>query len=181
MDARHRAAAVLAEEHARQVPRASTGVDRWQIIHYYAPSTIRIDVGVAKAGTGAPEGDRSQGVNGFVMNTITPRPTARATTSGRSMRNYCLESQSITTQLRQGVHGVFAEDEAMLTAQQAAIDANPDYEFYSLNIDAGGMWVRRLIEPIDRRGSDHLWSDLGQLRMASDSCRGSPERDDSPD
>jgi len=44
------------------------------------------------------------------------------------------------------VHGVFGEDEAMLSAQQAAIDANPDFEFYSLNIDAGGMWVRRLIE-----------------------------------
>ena len=62
------------------------------------------------------------------------------------MRNYRLESQLITTQLRNGVHGVFGEDEAMLTAQQEAIDANPDYEFYSLNIDAGGMWVRRLIE-----------------------------------
>jgi vanillate O-demethylase monooxygenase subunit len=34
----------------------------------------------------------------------------------------------------------------MLKAQQAAIDANPDYEFYNLNIDAGGMWVRRLLE-----------------------------------
>ena len=45
-----------------------------------------------------------------------------------------------------GVHGVFGEDERMLAAQQAAIDANPDYEFYSLNIDAGGMWVRRLLE-----------------------------------
>jgi len=41
---------------------------------------------------------------------------------------------------------VFGEDEAMLKAQQEAIDANPDYEFYNLNIDAGGMWVRRLIE-----------------------------------
>jgi vanillate O-demethylase monooxygenase subunit len=62
------------------------------------------------------------------------------------MRNYRLESQLITTQLRNGVHGVFGEDEEMLKAQQAAIDANPDYEFYNLNIDAGGMWVRRLIE-----------------------------------
>ena len=53
-------------------PGFTGNVDRWQIIHYQAPSTIRIDVGVAKAGTGAPDGDRSQGVNGFVMNTITP-------------------------------------------------------------------------------------------------------------
>src|SRR3546814_3139805 len=42
-------------------------------------------------------------------------------------RNYRLESQLITTQLRDGVHGVFGEDEAMLTAQQAAIEANPDH------------------------------------------------------
>lgn len=56
------------------------------------------------------------------------------------MRNYRLDSQLITTQLRDGVHGVFGEDEEMLTAQQAAIEANPDHEFYNLNIDAGGMW-----------------------------------------
>lgn len=121
-------------------------VDRWQIIHFEAPSTICIDVGVAAAGTGAPEGDRSQGVNGYVMNTITPETDRTSHYFWSFQRNYRLDSQLITTQLREGVHGVFGEDEAMLTAQQAAIDANPDYEFYSLNIDAGGMWVRRLLE-----------------------------------
>ena len=121
-------------------------VDRWQIIHFEAPSTICIDVGVAAAGTGAPEGDRSQGVNGYVMNTITPETDRKSHYFWSFQRNYRLDSQLITTQLREGVHGVFGEDEAMLTAQQAAIDANPDYEFYSLNIDAGGMWVRRLLE-----------------------------------
>jgi phenylpropionate dioxygenase-like ring-hydroxylating dioxygenase large terminal subunit len=121
-------------------------VDRWQIIHYEAPSTICIDVGVARAGTGAPQGDRSQGVNGYVMNTITPATDRTSHYFWAFMRNYCLDSQLITTKLRQGVSRVFGEDEAMLIAQQEAIDANPDYEFYSLNIDAGGMWVRRLLE-----------------------------------
>ena len=121
-------------------------VDRWQIIHFQAPSTICIDVGVAKAGTGAPEGERSQGVNGYVMNTISPETDRTCHYFWSFQRNYCLDSQLITTQLRSGVYNVFGEDEAMLKAQQEAIDANPDYEFYSLNIDAGGMWVRRLIE-----------------------------------
>jgi phenylpropionate dioxygenase-like ring-hydroxylating dioxygenase large terminal subunit len=121
-------------------------VDRWQIIHFEVPSTICIDVGVAKAGTGAQEGDRSQGVNGYVMNTISPETAKTCHYFWSFQRNYCLDSQLITTQLRSGVHNVFGEDEAMLIAQQAAIDANLDYEFYSLNIDAGGMWVRRLIE-----------------------------------
>ncbi|MEV8146709.1 aromatic ring-hydroxylating dioxygenase subunit alpha [Arthrobacter sp. NPDC080073] len=121
-------------------------VDRWQIITFRSPSVINIDVGVAKAGTGAFEGDRSQGVNGFVMNAITPESDTSCHYFWAFMRNYRLDSQLITTQLRDSVHGVFGEDEAMLAAQQAAIDANPDYEFYNLNIDAGGMWVRRLIE-----------------------------------
>lgn len=121
-------------------------VDRWQIIRYEAPSTICIDVGVAKAGTGAPEGDRSQGVNGYVMNTITPETDRTSHYFWAFMRNYRLDSQTITTQLREGVHGVFGEDEEMLMAQQAAIDANPEHEFYSLNVDMGGMWVRRILE-----------------------------------
>ncbi|MGQ7787576.1 aromatic ring-hydroxylating dioxygenase subunit alpha [Nesterenkonia sp. K-15-9-6] len=121
-------------------------VDRWQIITFEMPSTICIDVGVAEAGTGALEGDRSRGVNGFVMNTITPVDRRRSLYYWAFMRNYGLDQQRITTQLRDGVHGVFAEDEEMLMAQQEAIEANPDHEFYNLNIDAGGMWVRRLIQ-----------------------------------
>ena len=126
-------------------------VDRWQIIHYYAPSTICIDVGVAKAGTGAPDGDRSQGVNGYVMNTITPETDRTSLYFWAFMRNYRLDSQRITTQLCEGVQRVFGEDEVMLRAQQTAIDANPDHEFYSLNIDAGGMWVRRILDEMMER------------------------------
>lgn len=121
-------------------------VDRWQIIEFQMPSTICIDVGVAAAGTGALSGDRSQGVNGYVMNTISPVDRSSAMYYWAFMRNYRLDSQRITTELRDGVHGVFAEDEEMLTAQQQAIQDNPDHEFYNLNIDSGGMWVRRLIQ-----------------------------------
>jgi phenylpropionate dioxygenase-like ring-hydroxylating dioxygenase large terminal subunit len=131
---------------ADKYPDYEGPVDRWQIIHFEAPSTVCIDVGVAKAGTGAPEGDRSQGVNGYVMNTMTPETATTTHYFWSFQRNYRQESQLITTQLRDGVTRVFGEDEVMLKAQQEAINANPDYEFYNLNIDAGGMWVRRLLE-----------------------------------
>ncbi|WP_432559687.1 Rieske 2Fe-2S domain-containing protein [Granulicoccus sp. GXG6511] len=121
-------------------------VDRWQIVEFQAPSTVRIDVGVAKAGSGAELGERAEGVNGFVMNTITPETGRTAHYFWAFMRNYCLDKQLLTTQTRDGVSNVFGEDEAMLKAQQEAIEANPDHEFYSLNIDMGGMWVRRLVE-----------------------------------
>jgi vanillate O-demethylase monooxygenase subunit len=47
--------------------------------------------------------------------------------------------------LREGVSGVFFEDEVMLEAQQRGIEANPGYDFYNLNIDAGSMWTRRVV------------------------------------
>jgi hypothetical protein len=38
-------------------------VDRWQFVTWSPPSTVFLDVGCAKAGTGAPEGDRSHGIS----------------------------------------------------------------------------------------------------------------------
>jgi vanillate O-demethylase monooxygenase subunit len=52
----------------------------------------------------------------------------------------------MTHQLREGVAGIFREDEHVLEAQQVAMDEHPDHQFYSLNIDAGSMWARRMID-----------------------------------
>ncbi|RUM06286.1 aromatic ring-hydroxylating dioxygenase subunit alpha [Rhizobium fabae] len=126
-------------------------VDRWQIIRFEAPCTVTIDVGVAAAGTGAQQGDRSQGVNGYVLNTITPSTDNTCLYFWAFARNYDLHNQARTHELREGVAAVFREDEAVLQAQQIAIEANPDHQFYNLNIDAGTMWARKLIDRmIDR-------------------------------
>ncbi|NRF70375.1 aromatic ring-hydroxylating dioxygenase subunit alpha [Aquincola sp. S2] len=121
-------------------------VDRWQIIRFEAPATVVIDVGVAVAGTGAPQGDRSQGVNGHVLNTITPETDTTCHYFWAFARNYCLDEQRLTHELREGVARIFREDETVLEAQQRAITERPGYRFYNLNIDAGAMWARRLID-----------------------------------
>jgi phenylpropionate dioxygenase-like ring-hydroxylating dioxygenase large terminal subunit len=121
-------------------------VDRWQIIKYQAPSTIAIDVGVAVAGTGAPTGDRSQGVNNFVCNTITPETDSTCFYFWAFPRNYRLQEHRLTVEQKRGVAEVFRQDEAVLEAQQIAMANNPNKEFYNLNIDAGAMWMRRLID-----------------------------------
>ncbi|MGL4290481.1 MAG: Rieske 2Fe-2S domain-containing protein, partial [Phreatobacter sp.] len=121
-------------------------VDRWQIIRFEAPCTIAIDVGVAPTGSGAPDGDRSQGVNGMVLNTVTPETDGTCHYFWAFARNYRLAEQRLTTELREGVARIFGEDEAILEAQQIAMDENPGRIFYNLNIDAGSMWARHLID-----------------------------------
>jgi phenylpropionate dioxygenase-like ring-hydroxylating dioxygenase large terminal subunit len=131
-------------------------VDRWQIIKFEAPCTVVIDVGVAETGTGAipvggNQGDastsnRTRGVNGYVLNTITPATDGTCHYFWAFARNYCLTEQRMTHQLREGVAGIFREDEHVLEAQQIAMDEHPDHQFYNLNIDAGSMWARRMID-----------------------------------
>jgi vanillate O-demethylase monooxygenase subunit len=121
-------------------------VDRWQIIRFQAPSTISIDVGVAPAGSGAPEGDRSQGVNGMVINTITPESERTSHYFWAFVRNYRCDEQTITHELCEGVAQIFREDELILEAQQRALDEYPERTFYDLNVDAGGVWARKQID-----------------------------------
>ncbi|MES2990038.1 MAG: aromatic ring-hydroxylating dioxygenase subunit alpha [Pseudomonadota bacterium] len=131
-------------------------VDRWQIIRFEAPATIAIDVGVALTGTGAipregKQSDRSQGVNGYVLNTITPETETTCLYFWAFARNYALHDQRLTHELREGVAKIFREDELILEAQQQAILDHPDHRFYNLNIDAGSMWMRRLIDRMIER------------------------------
>ena len=128
-------------------------VDRWQIINFEAPCTVTIDVGVAVAQTGAPEGDRSQGVNGFVLNTMTPSTSQSCLYFWAFVRNYARGDQSVTIETREGVAGIFAQDEDILEAQQEAINRNPAREFYNLNIDAGAMWARRITDKMVEKES----------------------------
>ncbi len=121
-------------------------VDRWQIVRFEAPCTVAIDVGVAPTGTGAPQGDRSQGVSMVVINTISPATEKTCHYFWGNQRDYQIGEQRVTTEIRNAITKVFHEDEVLVEAQQRAIDANPDHVFYNLNIDAGAMWARRLIE-----------------------------------
>jgi phenylpropionate dioxygenase-like ring-hydroxylating dioxygenase large terminal subunit len=148
--------------------RGYTGpVDRWQIIRFEAPCTVAIDVGVAEAGSGAAQGDRSRGVNGYVLNTITPETDNTCHYFWAFARNYCLGEQRLTHELREGVARIFREDEHVLEAQQRAIDARPGHNFYNLNIDAGSMWARRLIDGLVAREPARSPQPIIPLRTAA--------------
>lgn len=121
-------------------------VDRWQIVRFEAPCTVAIDVGVAPTGTGAPQGDRREGLSMIVVNTITPATDRTCHYFWANVRDYRIGEQRITTDIREAITKVFHEDEILVEAQQRAIDDHPDHAFYNLNIDAGAMWARRVID-----------------------------------
>ena len=68
-------------------------------------------------------------------------------------RNHHIDEQKWTTEIRNGVERIFREDEEILAAQQQAIEENPDKVFYNLNLDAGAMWARRLIDEMVEKGA----------------------------
>lgn len=137
---------LLGMQLAKKNPGFSGPVDRWQIIRFTVPSTITIEVGIAPVAARAEFGDRLSGVNGRVMNTVTPAGRGACHYFWSFARDYNLRDQALTHVLTDKHIEVFGQDAEMLEAQQRAIEANPDHDFYNLNIDAGGMWARRLID-----------------------------------
>ena len=121
-------------------------VDRWQITHFLAPCYIILEAGVAVAGTGAPQGDRSQALVTMGMHLITPETETSSHYFWNITRNFKKSEQRMTTTIRDGVFGILAEDAAIIAAQQEAALANPDKVYYNLNVDGGGMWARRKVD-----------------------------------
>lgn len=126
-------------------------VDRWQICRFSLPANILIDVGVALAGTGAPQGDRSQGVTGMVVNAITPSGPDSCLYFWGMARSFDTNDAGLTERMRASQAQVFMEDLVILEAQQASIARHPGARLTVLNIDAGGAHARRLIEADIRR------------------------------
>ncbi|WIX33620.1 aromatic ring-hydroxylating dioxygenase subunit alpha [Salinicola sp. JS01] len=134
---------------ARQLGR-DVPVDRWHNIHFEAPSTIVGDVGVAEAGTGAPQGDRSHGVTGYFLAALTPETATSCHYFWNFVRDHHIDDPNWTEYLHYAHvndgQGVYDQDKAVLQAQQIAVSKYDRPPFYNLNIDAGAMWARRIID-----------------------------------
>ena len=119
--------------------------DRWQICRFTLPAHVMIDVGVALAGTGAPEGDRSQGVTGIVFDVMTPETETTTWYHWGMARNFEIDDRGLTGRIREAQAQVFREDIAVLEGQQANIGRLPERYLANFNIDEGGVRARRLI------------------------------------
>jgi phenylpropionate dioxygenase-like ring-hydroxylating dioxygenase large terminal subunit len=125
-------------------------IDRWQIIEFTPPGFVRLDVGGARAGTGAREGDRSQGFTMRNLNVITPETETTTHYFWGQAHDFKIDDPSITEMLFSQVHTAFLEDLAVVGAQQSRISGyGPDLPAQvDLNQDAGGMQARRIVDAI---------------------------------
>ena len=115
-----------------------------------------------RPGPGAPQGDRSQGVNGAFLAAIAPETETSCHYFWNFVRTFRTDDEELTRRL-QRAHvndgkGVYDQDHVVLEAQQRAILKNPRLPFYNLNIDAGALWARRMI---DRRLAKRAGRRLG--------------------
>jgi len=120
--------------------------DRWQICNFSLPANVMIDVGVALTGTGAPEGDRSQGITGIVIDLMTPESETSTWYHWGMARDFETDNQALTVQIRDAQAAVFTEDVGVLEAQQKSIDTRPDRKLANFRIDKGGLYARRIID-----------------------------------
>lgn len=135
------AAALRAKGMADNVP-----CDRWQICHFTPPSHVMIEVGVAHAGKGGYEADASDKASSIVVDFITPETGTSIWYFWGMARSFAVHDAALTDSLRTGQGKIFAEDLEMLEAQQRNLLAWPDRPLLKLNIDAGGVQSRRVLD-----------------------------------
>jgi vanillate O-demethylase monooxygenase subunit len=121
-------------------------VDRWQICRFTPPSHVMIEVGVALAGHGGYKADPKYKASSIVVDFITPETETSMWYFWGMARNFNVKDKNLTAQIREGQAKVFAEDTEVLEAQQRNLSRHPGRRLLMLNIDAGGVQSRRIID-----------------------------------
>jgi vanillate O-demethylase monooxygenase subunit len=121
-------------------------VDRWQICRFDAPSHVMIEVGVAHAGKGGYHADPAHKASSIVVDFITPETETSHWYFWGMARNFKPQDEALTRTIREGQGKIFSEDRAMLELQQQNILRHPERKLLMLNIDAGGVQSRRIID-----------------------------------
>jgi vanillate O-demethylase monooxygenase subunit len=123
-------------------------VDRWQICRFTPPSHVLIDVGVAHAGQGGFDAPAHCKAASIVVDFITPETDTSIWYFWGMARNFNPRDKALTATIREGQGKIFAEDLQILEAQQRNLLEHPERNLLKLNIDAGGVQARRVLDRI---------------------------------
>jgi vanillate O-demethylase monooxygenase subunit len=105
-----------------------------------------IEVGVAHAGKGGYDAADESKVYSMVVDFITPETETSILYFWGMARQFQPESAELTAMIREGQGKIFSEDLEMLESQQRNLSKYPERNLLMLNIDAGGVQSRRVIE-----------------------------------
>ncbi|HEY8580928.1 MAG TPA: aromatic ring-hydroxylating dioxygenase subunit alpha [Beijerinckiaceae bacterium] len=126
-------------------------IDRWQIIDYEAPSAIRIHVGGALAGTGAPQGRRVGGLGMWVLHAMTPETETTTHYHWAVGRDFHVDDPEVTKIVGREISTAFEQDREILKIQQASILRHGAPRSVDIAADAGGVQARRILAEAIRR------------------------------
>lgn len=121
-------------------------VDRWQICRFTPPSQVLIEVGVALAGKGGYEAPPEAKASSIVVDFITPETESSIWYFWGMARNFRPEDKALTAAIREGQGKIFGEDLEMLERQQQNLSQWPERKLLKLNIDAGGVQARHILD-----------------------------------
>lgn len=123
-------------------------VERWQISQFTPPSHVIIDVGVAHVGKGGQKASQQHKARAIIIDFITPENETSTWYFWGMARNFNPQDKDLTQAIRKEHGRIFQQDVDVLEAQQRNLGANPDRRLLMLNIDAGGVQARRVIEKL---------------------------------
>jgi len=121
-------------------------VDRWQICRFTAPGHVLIDVGVAHAGKGGYHAAPEHKVSSIVVDFMTPETETSHWYFWGMARNFKPQDPALTASIREGQGKIFSEDRAILELQQKNLLEHPKRRLLKLNIDAGGVHSRLILD-----------------------------------
>lgn len=121
-------------------------VDRWQICRFSAPSHVMIEVGVAHAGNGGYHAAPEYKASSIVVDFITPETETSHWYFWGMARNFKPQDAELTATIREGQGNIFSEDMDMLEQQQRNLLEHPGRRLLKLNIDAGGVHSRLILD-----------------------------------
>jgi vanillate O-demethylase monooxygenase subunit len=121
-------------------------VDRWQICRFSPPSHIILEVGVAHAGKGGYNAPDEHKVYSRVIDFLTPETDTSLWYFWGMARKFNPQDTELTKLILEGQGKIFSEDTALLEYQQKSLLNHPNRTLLKLNIDAGGVQSRKVIE-----------------------------------
>ena len=103
-------------------------------------------MGVALAGQGGYEADAKIKASSIVVDFITPETDGSIWYFWGMARNFNAKDKALTAAIREGQGKIFSEDLEMLERQQRNLVHWPGRGLLKLNIDAGGVQARRVLD-----------------------------------